>query len=225
MAVGPGTAGYVPLARIPPWITEAALQTEDRAFFVHQGFRASLIRGALRLNLKHRRYVYGGSTITQQLVKNLFLTRRKDLARKLEEAVIVAQVERTLSKRRILELYLNCIEYGPGIWGLVEASRVYFAARPEALTPAQGIYLMALKPYPRYGFATARRGHWPPNWRRRMRNIFGRVHRRGVLTDAQLQAAAPEFRPRFAGLHPDERPPPAHPTAQPGPGPVPAPAM
>ena len=201
VAVGPATAGFVSLDRIPLYVRHAALATEDRAFYRHSGFRASMIRGALKLNLKHMRYVYGGSTITQQLVKNLFLTRRKDLARKLEEAAIVVQLERRLSKRRILELYLNCIEYGPGIWGLSAASRAYYAKAASELTPEEGVYLMAIKPYPRHGWYNARRNRWRPNWVRRMKIIFERIHRSGAIDAETLEAAGPEFRPVFAGIH------------------------
>ena len=196
--VGPGTQGYVPLASIPRFIPQGAMATEDLAFYKHKGFRASLIRGALKLDLEYRRYVYGGSTITQQLVKNLFLTRRKDLARKLEEAVLVVAVERALTKDRILELYLNCIEYGPGIWGLATASQAYFGKRVEDLDPTQGLYLMALKPYPKHGWHMARSGQWPANWVRRMGKIMTRVHKMGGVSDEQLAAAAPDFRPTFS---------------------------
>jgi len=200
VTVGPGTSHFVPFDEIPPWIRQAAIATEDRAFFKHDGFRTSLIRGALKLNLKHKRYVYGGSTITQQLVKNLFLTRRKDLARKLEEAVIVVALERTLSKRRILELYLNCIEYGPRIWGLANAARTYYDKDVADLTVTQGVYLMAIKPYPKHGYWNAKRKHWRKNWVRRMRLIFKRLHKTGAIDDGQLYEAAPLYRPLFGGL-------------------------
>ena len=195
--VGPGTSGYVKLADIPDWLEAAAIATEDRAFYKHDGLRLNLVRGALKLNLEKRRYVYGGSTITQQLVKNLFLTRRKDLTRKLEEAVIATQIERKLSKDRILELYLNCIEYGPGIWGLSTASQVYFDRTVSSLTHVEGVYLMAIKPYPKHGFWNAKRGKWKSNWVRRMRKIFQRIHKMGAISDTDYQGAAPLFRPVF----------------------------
>ena len=200
--VGSGTTTWVPYSRIPDFIKQAAMVTEDRAFMSHKGFRTSLIRGALKLNLKHLRYVYGGSTITQQLVKNLFLTRRKDIARKLEEAFVVVQMERKLSKKRILELYLNCIEYGPKIWSLKTAAQVYYGKRVAELTPTEGAYLMALKPYPRYGYYTAKRNRWTARWTRRMRLILSRVHKMGAIDADTLEAAGPTYRPTFGGFNP-----------------------
>lgn len=204
--VGPGTRGYVPFDQIPEFIKEAAMATEDRAFMHHNGFRTSLIRGALKLNLKHLRYVYGGSTISQQLVKNLFLTRRKDLMRKFEEAVLVVALERTLSKRRILELYLNCIEYGPRIWGLTAAAQAYYDKRPQELSVVEGVYLMAIKPYPKHGYWNAKRNRWKKNWVRRMHIIFKRIHKSGAIDSETFEAAGPEYRPVFVGIHPHLRP-------------------
>ncbi|MFT7622093.1 MAG: hypothetical protein ACI9WU_001260 [Myxococcota bacterium] len=195
--VGPGTRQYVRLDQIPDWVEAAALATEDRRFYAHDGLRLHMIRGALKLNLRHRRYVYGGSTITQQLVKNLFLTRRKDLMRKLEEAVITTAIERKLSKSRILELYLNCIEYGPGIWGLASAAEAYYGKGVSEMTHVEGIYLMAIKPYPRHGWFNARRKKWGRNWVRRMAYIFHRTVKMGALTQDEYDAASPTFQPTF----------------------------
>jgi hypothetical protein len=198
--VGPGTHNWVSMRKIPRFIVEAAMGTEDGGFYKHGGLKESLIRGALKLNFKHRRYVYGGSTITQQLVKNLFLTRTKNIARKFEEAVIATAVERTLSKERILELYLNCIEYGPKIWGIKKAARAYFGKDVEDLAAAEGLFLMAIKPYPVHAYYVARDGRWNERWIERMRGVFEKMVRRGYVSREEMDAAAPLYKPEFAGL-------------------------
>ena len=101
--------------------------------------RWDLIAKALRLDLHKERFVYGGSTITQQLVKNLFLTREKTLSRKLEELIISWQMERHFSKEELLTFYLNVIEYGPDLYGIRRAAAFYFGKAPAHLTPAEGI--------------------------------------------------------------------------------------
>ena len=198
--VGPGTRSFVKLSKIPMFVRQAALSTEDGGFYKHDGLKESLVRGALKLNFEHRRYVYGGSTITQQLVKNLFLTRKKNIARKLEEAIIATAVERTLTKDRILELYLNCIEYGPKIWGIGNASKAYFAKNAEDLLPLEGAWLMAIKPYPVHAYYVARDRKWNERWVSRMRGVMEKLVRRGALPPEALDGVGPEYRPDFIGL-------------------------
>ncbi len=190
--VGPGTRDYVALRHIPTYVQQAALATEDMAFFSHQGFRLSLMRRALRLNLENGRYVYGGSTISQQLVKNLFLSREKTLSRKIEEALIVFQMERLVPKERILELYLNCIEYGPGIYGLRRAAQHYFGKEPRDLTPLEGAFLMGLKPSPKSGFHEHKLRRFRRWWQEKMERILRRLWQEmGVLTHREYVQAAP----------------------------------
>jgi hypothetical protein len=150
--VGQGTANWTNFSALPSHVWAAAMATEDFGFFGHEGFSPGFIERALRLNLRVRRYAYGGSTITQQLVKNLFLTRQKTLARKLVEAVLVWQVERHVPKRRILSLYLNCIEYGPYIYGIRAAARRYFRTEPWGLRPVESAFIMNIKPAPWAGY-------------------------------------------------------------------------
>ena len=125
--------------------------TEDRAFQSHKGVRWDLIGKAIKLNLEQARFAYGGSTITQQLVKNLFLSREKTLSRKLEELIISWELERRYNKNEILELYVNVIEYGPDIYGVRKAAHYYFGKPPWHLSPAESAFIMGLKPYPRAG--------------------------------------------------------------------------
>ncbi|GEM_PF-6938939 len=173
--VGPGTPFWVPLAEIPLYTQQAAYGTEDLAFYSHRGFRLGLIKRAIILLAERGRFVYGGSTISQQLVKNLFLSREKTLARKFEEAIIVWQMEQHVGKERILELYLNCIEYGPKIWGIVRASKEYFNKTPGQLSIIESAFLMGLKPDPAYGYLQFRRGKLNKHWRKNLEHVLKRL--------------------------------------------------
>lgn len=180
--VGPGTDHYVPLDQIPLAVQAAAYGTEDLAFFKHKGFRTGLIRRALILLFERGYFAYGGSTISQQLVKNLFLNRKKTLSRKFEEAVIVWQMENVVPKERIFELYLNCIEYGPKIWGIARAARTYFGKHPTQLTALEGAFLMGLKPDPAYGYLQYRRGGLNKHWRKNLDRVLKRLLDMGAIS-------------------------------------------
>lgn len=193
--VGPGTRHYTRLRNIPKHTRMATYLTEDVQFYDNGGLSLNLIRRAVMLNLEKGRYVYGGSTISQQLVKNLFLTRKKTLGRKLEEAFIVWRMEELLTKDRILELYLNCIEFGPDVYGIGQASRHYFHKPPSKLTALEGAFLAALKPAPWQGGWFKRAGKSPGDgfWRERMDRIMKRLARFEAITPAELQAAGPDY--------------------------------
>ncbi len=119
------------MSRISPYLIQAVLIAEDDKFFEHEGFDWESMRKALDANIKKNRVLRGGSTITQQLAKNLFLSSEQSLWRKLREAAIAWKLESALSKKRILELYLNVIDWGDGIYGAEAAARSYFPARPQ----------------------------------------------------------------------------------------------
>lgn len=170
--VGRGTPEWVPGDRIPEIVKAAAWVTEDRRWTEHGGVRWDLVERALKIDLEHGRFIYGGSTITQQLVKNLYLTRDKNLARKLEEAIIAWQMERVLTKDEILEIYINCIEYGPDIYGLKQAARIYFGKRPRDLDALEAAFIMGLKPYPKAGYNQFMKGRLDPWWVRRVSHVL-----------------------------------------------------
>lgn len=150
--VGPSWNHFLPLDSVPQLMRMAVLQSEDGGFFYHQGFLPDAIRQAMAYDLKARRFARGGSTISMQLVKNVFLNRRKNIARKLEEALIVWLIEqnRLTSKERMFEVYLNIAEWGPRIYGLLEASEFYFGKRPSQLTLEECIYLASIIPKPKH---------------------------------------------------------------------------
>ena len=141
---------WVPYERISNNVKRAMIAAEDAKFVDHEGFDWDGIQRALEKNERRGRVVAGGSTITQQLAKNLFLTPTRSYVRKGQEAVITLMLEALLPKRRILEIYLNVIELGSGVFGVEAASRHYFSTSAAALSPAQGARLAAMAPNPRF---------------------------------------------------------------------------
>lgn len=200
--VGRGTKSWVPHRKLPRLVRAAAIVTEDRSYWKHGGVRWALVRRALKLNLSRGRFVYGGSTITQQLVKNLYLTREKALSRKLEEAIIAMHMERVLTKDEILEIYVNIVEFGPDIYGVKRASRFYFGKRPRHLSPVEAAFIMGLKPWPRGGYKQWSNGRVNAYWVKRLEHILNNMNRieRAISVD-QIEEARPfqpQFRPRGA---------------------------
>jgi len=134
---------------VSPHLKRAVVAAEDMEFFSHHGFSTTEMRAALREALEQREAPRGASTITQQLAKNLWLSPSRDPLRKLREALLTRQLERHLSKRRILELYLNVVEFGPGVFGAEAAAQHFFAKSAGALTESEAAQLAAGLPRPR----------------------------------------------------------------------------
>jgi monofunctional biosynthetic peptidoglycan transglycosylase len=141
---------WVPYERISPHLKRAIVAAEDAKFVDHEGFDWDGIQKAIEKNQKKGRFVAGGSTITQQLAKNLFLTPTKSYLRKAEEAIITLMLETLWSKRRIFEVYLNVIEWGNGVFGAEAAARHYFGIGAGQLGPEQAAKLAGMVPNPRY---------------------------------------------------------------------------
>jgi monofunctional biosynthetic peptidoglycan transglycosylase len=140
---------WVPYERVSPHLRRAVLVAEDGAFFQHEGIDFDELEKSFEENWRQGRIARGGSTITQQLAKNLYLSPSKNPLRKITEFLIARRLEAELSKRRILELYLNVIEWGDGIWGAEAAARAYFAVPASAVTPDQAALLAAAIVNPR----------------------------------------------------------------------------
>jgi monofunctional biosynthetic peptidoglycan transglycosylase len=141
---------WVPYQRISNELKRAIIVAEDAKFTEHDGFDWEGIQRALEKNQRRGRVVAGGSTITQQLAKNLFLSGERSLLRKGQEAVLASMLEATMSKRRIFEIYLNVVEWGENVFGAEAAARHYFGASAAALEPEQAARLAAMLPRPRY---------------------------------------------------------------------------
>ena len=141
---------WVPYARISNHLKRAVIAAEDAKFLEHEGFDWEGIAKAREKNAKKGRVVAGGSTITQQLAKNLFLSPARSYVRKGEEAVITLMLEAILDKQRIFELYLNVIEWGSGVFGAEAAAQRYFNTTAARLSPEQAARLAAMAPNPRF---------------------------------------------------------------------------
>jgi monofunctional biosynthetic peptidoglycan transglycosylase len=162
---------WVPYERISPNLKRAVIAAEDARFLDHEGFDWEMIQKAMVRNEREGRVVAGASTISQQLAKNLFLSGERSWLRKGEEAIITWMLEATLSKRRILELYLNVAEWGEGIFGAEAAARYYFGVPAAALAPAQAAWLAVILPSPR----RYQDGRLTPYIAERVTTILGRM--------------------------------------------------
>ena len=140
---------WVPLARISPHLRQAVVAAEDASFFTHEGFDWEGIKEAAKYNLEAGELKRGGSTITQQLAKNLYLSSERSLFRKAREALITRSLEHQLTKARILELYLNVAEWGQGVYGAEAAARHHFQKSSQDLTADEAAWLAAILPSPR----------------------------------------------------------------------------
>jgi hypothetical protein len=151
ITIGPSNSNYTPLSEVSSNFKNALLTAEDPSFFTHKGFVMESIRKSFAVNFKEKKFVRGGSTISMQLVKNVFLSRNKTLARKAEEILIVWLIENNhlVSKQRMLEVYFNIIEMGKNIYGIGEASRYYFGKTPASLSIGEGIFLANIVPRPK----------------------------------------------------------------------------
>jgi monofunctional biosynthetic peptidoglycan transglycosylase len=184
---------WVPYARISPYLRRGVLVAEDDTFYEHGGVDVEALQEAIRKDWARKKITHGGSTITQQLAKNLYLSPSRNPLRKVKEYFIARSLERHLSKKRILELYLNVVEMGERVYGAEAAAQSYFHVSASALSPQQAALLAACLPNPRLMNPAA------PNkrlrWRQRM--VLSRMKRWGylfekeVLTEKKPEPVAP----------------------------------
>jgi hypothetical protein len=178
--VGPDNPDFVPLGEISPFVIKSIMSTEDSAFYSHHGFIPSEFRTALVSNLKAGGFRYGASSITMQMVKNVLLYRKKTLARKLQELFLTWDVENVLGKDRIMEIYLNVIEYGPGLYGIGPAAAHYFGKLAKDITPSEA-------PKPRYKqYCDGTLSKWTEG---KIAKILNIMLKRNRLTQAEYDAA------------------------------------
>ncbi|MCI4442893.1 MAG: transglycosylase domain-containing protein [Lentimicrobium sp.] len=149
--VGPSNPNYTPLDQISPYLQKCVLTSEDPSFFSHRGFINEAFKQSILKNIRTKKFSRGASTISMQLIKNVFLTREKTVSRKLEEILLVYILEnnRIASKERMLEVYFNIIEWGPNVYGIGEASQFYFQKRPADLTLKECLFLATIVPKPK----------------------------------------------------------------------------
>lgn len=192
--VGPENPAYTPLEQISPYLKNCILTSEDASFFYHRGFNEEAFRKSIITNIKKRKFARGGSTITMQLVKNVFLSRKKTIARKLDETLLVWLIEhnRLVSKNRLFEVYLNIIEWAPGIYGIGEAAPYYFSKSPASLSLGESIYLSSIIPKPkafRYSFDGS--GHLKPYLAGYYRLLTNIMLRRSLIDSADTVGLSP----------------------------------
>jgi monofunctional glycosyltransferase len=141
---------WVPLSRVSPYLIKAVLIAEDDKFWKHEGFDYEAMQKAIEKDIKAKQFKLGGSTISQQVAKNLYLSPSKNPLRKIREAIITWRMEKILSKRRILELYLNIAEWGEGgIFGIETAARRYYGKSAAEISPEEAARLASVLPNPR----------------------------------------------------------------------------
>jgi monofunctional glycosyltransferase len=187
------TLEYHPVSysRISPYLRRGVLVAEDNDFYEHGGVDVDALKAAIQRDWKKKKLTQGGSTITQQLAKNLYLNPSRNPLRKIEEYFIARSLENHLSKKRILELYLNVVEMGERVYGAEAASRAYFHESAAALSPSQAALLAGCLPNPRAMNPA------DPNsrLRSRQRMILGRMRRWGYVEEEEtLTPRAPELK-------------------------------
>jgi len=173
---------YVPYGRISPYLRRAALVAEDDTFYAHEAVDVKGIQEAIQKDWQKKKITHGGSTITQQLAKNLYLSPSRNPLRKVKEYFIARSLEKHLTKKRILELYLNVVEMGERVYGAQASSRFYFHIPASALNPSQAALLAGCLPNPRTMNPAA------PNKRLRFRQrmILSRMRRWGYLFEREV---------------------------------------
>ena len=184
--VGVANPNYTPLDQISPFLEKAVLTNEDPSFFRHRGFINEAFKQSIVKNIRTKKFARGASTISMQLVKNVFLTREKTLSRKLEEILLVYILEnnRIASKSRMLEVYFNVIEWGPNVYGIGEASQFYFQKKPSDLTLNECLYLASIVPKPKkFMWQFDGDGNQKPYAQKNQKFIKNLMLRRALITD------------------------------------------
>jgi monofunctional glycosyltransferase len=194
--VGPKNRYWTPSSQIPPEMKWAVILAEDSNFYKHDGFDVKAIKQAIKYDLEKKSFARGASTITQQVAKNLFLSREKSITRKVMELYLAWRMEQELTKGRIIELYLNVVELGPMVYGIGHGSRYYFGKPASDLTPRECAFLAAMLPGPRLAYNPYK------NLRRvlkRSNMIVKLLRQKGVLDEGEYRSALAE-QPNIAGM-------------------------
>ena len=194
---------WVPLSRISPFLIKAVIIAEDDKFYQHEGFDFEAIQKAMEKDLKEGKFKVGGSTISQQLAKNLFLSPSKNPIRKLKEAILTWRLERALPKKRIMELYLNVVEWGEGIFGIEMAARNYYGKPASDLGPEESARLAAVLPNPRK-YNPLGQSKFVVH---RSRIFYNIMVRRGIVIPAFEEVMTPEMKNEAAPTNETGDPP------------------
>ncbi|MBK9293548.1 MAG: monofunctional biosynthetic peptidoglycan transglycosylase [Oligoflexia bacterium] len=180
---------FVNLEAISPMAVNAIIVSEDASFFDHDGIDAVEIKESIIKNITKGRFARGGSTITQQLVKNVFLSPEKSLVRKAQEVYLAFKVEELLTKKRILTLYLNVVEFGPEIFGIQKAAQYYFNKNAAQLLPEEGAFLAFLLPNPKKYHQSFEQKQLTEFANKSVKTILHKMYRARKLTDDEYKVA------------------------------------
>jgi hypothetical protein len=189
---GPESTRWTPFDQVAPLLPIAIVTQEDGGFWNHKGISLLHLRGSLVTNVEKGRFARGGSTLTMQLARNVFLNRHKTLSRKLEEVIVAWLLERTFTKQELMELYVNVVEFGPKLFGIGDAAAYYFAKSPAELTPTEVAFIVRLLPNPRRFHEQFEKGEVKDFYAASMMRLLGLLTERGYLPRADLDAADPK---------------------------------
>ncbi len=198
-------SSYTSLKSIAPAMRNAVIVSEDSAFWDHKGIDWVELRNSFETNIEKGRMARGGSTITQQLAKNVYLNPEKSLLRKIREAVIAIRIERQYEKNLILEKYLNVVEFDKGVYGVKNAAKHYFGVSPGNLSIAQSAWLAFLLPNPKKYSVSFHKSKLTPFAFKQMSEIIVRLARFKRISDDEKRAAIREARAFFGGLSGESR--------------------
>jgi len=193
--LGPRNRNWTPLSAVPASLKKAVVAAEDANFYSHEGVDYEALKEAIKADIQKGKFVRGGSTITQQVAKNVYLSRERTLTRKFKELVLARRLEDTLTKSRILELYLNAVELGPMVYGIGHASRYYFGKPPPALSLRESAFLASMLPGPKVYDPYRKLGRVM----RRSERILRRMYAARMIPEEEYRAALAES-PNIAGL-------------------------
>jgi monofunctional biosynthetic peptidoglycan transglycosylase len=194
--VGPKNRYWTSGGNIPSEMKWSVIVAEDSNFYRHEGVDVKAIKNAIKYDLEKKSFARGASTLTQQLAKNLYLSREKTITRKLKEVYLALRMEQELTKGRIMELYLNVVELGPSVYGIGHASRYYFGKSAADLTPREAAFLAAMLPGPRVAYNPYRNMH---KVLKRSDMILGLLRANRVLSEDEY-AVAMASSPNIGGL-------------------------
>ena len=193
--VGPENPNFRPLEKMPSFLKSSILTSEDPSFFQHRGFLSDAFRESIITDIKERKFARGGSTISMQLIKNVFLSKQKTIARKLEEALLVWLIENQnlTTKERMFEVYLNIIEWGPLVYGAQEASKFYFNKDVSRLTLAESIFLASIIPKPKwFKYSFDETGHLRDSQIGFFNLLSGKMLNRGLISQHDFDNLIPD---------------------------------
>jgi len=187
---------YTEYAQISPYIIGAVIMSEDASFYSHQGVDFYEMKQSMKTDLNEGRFARGASTITQQLAKNVFLSKKKNIVRKLEEIYLAFQIEKYYTKAKILTLYLNVVEFGDNIYGVKAASRQYFNKAPSELYPEEAAFLAFLLPNPKKYSQSFQKKKLTPFASKTLKTILHKMELGRKITEEEYALAIskiPEF--------------------------------